>query len=416
MSAVRTITESLPLPSNGVPLITLFSTPTECSTRWFGGIISGAPGVFNYYPLEDKVDTSYFGSYFAKCRPYSTMTAPLSPGVCPSGSEAGNLEFHSVEQVFYAQCCSRYVRGRPDDLSKGQTTHHRFFSSVSCQRSPTSHIQILILFYSGWSWPSSSGGTICSTNFTMPWTAITGYTQSGETYWDSVEQVVETQQSIVEGDSGPTTIILNETTSYVTRKSTTVLSSGLAKSEAIGVWWKTADLRVFPAEYASSLASRIDIPFTMSTTASSGAGASSGTPPPTASPVPELSTSAKIGIAVGAALGGAIAVGAIIITLLWRRRKQRSKDALLTEGEVADPTAKPKLPGYDAVVEADSNAGILRELPGSPNAVNEADGAATVVPEVSGNALNEADAGAGIISEIDSRNSRVIPGSPTELS
>jgi hypothetical protein len=177
-------------------------------------------------------------------------------------------------------------------------------------------------------------------------------------------------------------------------KNTTVVSSGVARAQAFRIFWQSKDLNQFPLEYASSLASRINIPFATSTPPAPGAGPGTGIPPPTSSPTPELSTAAKTGIGVGAALGCAFAIGTIFITLLWRRQRHRISS---TEEEKIDLAAKPELPGDDAVKEADSSAGTHPELPTNTTSVNEAD------------------ADAGVIPEIDSRSVNIVPGSSAEL-
>ncbi|CAI6339935.1 unnamed protein product [Periconia digitata] len=343
VTAVRTIASAGTdvLPSGGVPLLTQFSTPAECSTRWFHSSSSGENYLFNFSRFKIASDTEYFDYYFSACLPYSTLAAVISPGVCPSGREAGNIVYYSAEQLYVGECCP-----------------------------------------SGW-WVTEPGRTGCSTIFTTPWTAITGYTESGTTYWDSPMVITTTGINTVRDGDGSIVMRLPYTTSSVTKKSTTVVSSGIASAEPFQIFWKAEDLRLFPTEYASSLASRIDVPFATSTPASPGARLGSGTPQ-TSTPVPGLSTAAKAGIGVGSVLGSAVAIGALVITLLWRRRSQRRRDELVAEGD-GDHIMRLELPGEDAIKKPE---------------------VAYIIPEVHGKALNEVDATPRAIAEIDSRNIR----------
>jgi len=98
-------------PTNLRRLLTVFTPPAECSTRWIydgtstSEIYSGR-AVFSYY--EDEVDSAYYYD----CNPYrATATTPLySPGVCGDGQKPAEIDEVRLDYVYWlAYCCPRYA-------------------------------------------------------------------------------------------------------------------------------------------------------------------------------------------------------------------------------------------------------------------------------------------------------------------
>ncbi|KAF2027723.1 hypothetical protein EK21DRAFT_91236 [Setomelanomma holmii] len=105
--------------------------------------------------------------------------------------------------------------------------------------------------------------------------------------------------------------------------SITVVPSGSAIADPIVVAWQLDDLKSFPADYATSLARRVNITL-LAASASSSASAGPG---PTSAPGPDgLSTGAKAGIGVGVALGAVIGGIAVVLLCMRRRRKAGTTD------------------------------------------------------------------------------------------
>jgi hypothetical protein len=121
----------------------------------------------------------------------------------------------------------------------------------------------------------------------------------------------------------------------VTISNTTTITAGLAVADPIIVAWQIADLKLFPSEYASSLANKIGIALPSSTP-------TAPSPPLTNAPADPsnpniLSTGATAGIAVGAMLGAVIIgviIGVIIVALCLRRR--RKAVPITRDSEIAD--------------------------------------------------------------------------------
>lgn len=226
-------------------------------------------------------------------------------------------------------------------------------------------------------------GDYCRTTFSTPSTGIVGYTESGSTYWD---------YTYVTSSSGS-----RETTS---RKNTTVITSGTASAARVVVFWQSADLANFPSEYAASLATRIGVSLSATTTPSPGA--TENNPAPTSAGLignePEedspggssssLGTGAIAGIAVGSILGVIALIGAVFFILRRRRRTHRSEGA------------------GNGMAEVDNNAHI-QEMPGDSSGPNahlmgkwraEAQGDQPQAPV-----------------EIDSRGVKVVTRAPVEM-
>lgn len=125
----------------------------------------------------------------------------------------------------------------------------------------------------------------------------------------------------------PSTVYEFESSTYVaslstystyTNSSTTTVATGLAIADPIVVAWQTEDYRFFPSEYAASLAERFDIALPTNATSQT--------------PVPGLSTGAKGGIGVGAAIGAcAVLVGVALLFLRRRRKPKPSGEPTLPE-------------------------------------------------------------------------------------
>ena len=115
MATVSTIPKSdwryQTAPTNLPPLLTVFTPPGECSTRWIyddtssSAIYSGR-AVFQYY--TDAVADSYY----YECNPYrQEQTTPLySPGVCGDSQQPAEIDEIRLDYVYWlAYCCPRYA-------------------------------------------------------------------------------------------------------------------------------------------------------------------------------------------------------------------------------------------------------------------------------------------------------------------
>jgi hypothetical protein len=186
--------------------------------------------------------------------------------------------------------------------------------------------------------------------------------------------------------------------SLVTLSNTTTVREGTAFAEVITVAWQYSDLAKFPGAYAESLAKRIGVDFTATVasstpTASRGAAASPATSSslprdtnvPASPPSKGLSTGAKAGIGVGAALAFFILTLVFAILYIRKKRQQRA----VTTTEPAAPAETPEMADQDADL-------------------------ATRKWYLGGRWRNEAEA-KNDPGELDSRAVRVVPGPPVEL-
>lgn len=119
-----------------------------------------------------------------------------------------------------------------------------------------------------------------------------------------------------------------------TVSSITTLTAGLAIADPVVVAWQIDDLRLFPGEYATSLARRINVTLPASTSTLNFLQPTSQTPPS------GLSTGAKAGISVGSVVAAAI-VGMALTTMYLRHRR---KAAVLS---VSHGNALPEMEDQD---------------------------------------------------------------------
>lgn len=128
--------------------------------------------------------------------------------------------------------------------------------------------------------------------------------------------------------SGATPTPVYEYTPYATQLAATssivTISSGLAVADPVIVGWQVDDLRLFPSDYATSVARKIGITLPSTTTTSSSSLPSKSTNSRT------LSTAAKAGVGVGVALG--LAIIAIVIAILVIHKRQKRKIAIQDPG------------------------------------------------------------------------------------
>jgi hypothetical protein len=121
MATVSTISTSdwrfQTAPTNWPPLLTVFTPPAGCTTRWIyedstpSQIYSGRP-VFRFY--SNAVDSSYY----YECNPYrQAQTTPLySPGVCGDGQTPAEIDEIRLDYVYWlAYCCPRYATNTSKD-------------------------------------------------------------------------------------------------------------------------------------------------------------------------------------------------------------------------------------------------------------------------------------------------------------
>lgn len=199
---------------------------------------------------------------------------------------------------------------------------------------------------------------------------------------------------------------------FDTRTSTsfTTLSQGDVVMTPGEVYWGSQDLSLFPREYASSLAQKIGIPFG-STTAipATSSTLARETNPPTSNPTPTnppspprpgaLNTGQKAGITIGTILFATLIV--TIIYILLRSRKKQSTSPY-TNNQISELE--------------DQESQKLRTWFLGGRWRNEV---ATVEPEheldVKGEDQELDSRPLGTRHELDSRDVRVLPGSPREL-
>ncbi|CAI6291003.1 unnamed protein product [Periconia digitata] len=383
----------------GAPALTTVFTPKpECSTRWL--YYTGASMV--YSNVNDNLGLpSIRNEFFRICNPFGTQATTYSPGLCPSGMEFNvmTVNTQTLSQIWEGHCCPR-----------------------------------------GWNAYSSG---VCSTIFTTPWTAIFGYQISG--YIKSNDTSFNSSRSVNSSFVVSSTMISDAKT--VTRE--TVLPRGTAFAAKLTVMWQSKDLSLFPTEYASVLGKRMGVPFSNSIPPLPNATASSiqstptvttaGPPSPLPSasgsslqptvtetmtstrppkpqpssiksPQPPMSVAAKTGIGVATTLT-VIFLCAIIVVALRRRRNKRVKPRESNN----DQRIVLSVEDFGFKAEADSAAEI-----------NEADGDAAVIAEVSGcaagfrrfwkgNWRTETPKDQLRIHEIDSQTVIIVPESPVEL-
>jgi hypothetical protein len=137
-------------------------------------------------------------------------------------------------------------------------------------------------------------GAQCVATFTTPVQAFCPYTITRS----SKTTLTLFYESTIRASSGGETI--DRTTIYI---NITTLTFASAVAQPLWVLWQSAYLFSFPPAYTSSLAKRINVPFTATATASSGS--SSSLPAqisPPLSPPQAFSTVAKVSIGVGVSL------------------------------------------------------------------------------------------------------------------
>jgi len=212
----------------------------------------------------------------------------------------------------------------------------------------------------------------CKSEFRTPFTAIVGYTVSNTVFWDDVIPVPTTLTYSL-GSTIASPFFFSTSMTY---KNTTILSSGTAFADPLYVYWQLKDLSVFPPDYASSLATQISVPFSL--TPAPSPSLSSTIPPPTSSAVkevsaPDLSPAIKAGIGVGSVIGG-LALGAIFVTILWWRRRKRVAKIHPSEPELSGHSRglmifskgkwRAEADGSSQPVEAGGRSVVV--VPGSP--------------------------------------------------
>lgn len=225
----------------------------------------------------------------------------------------------------------------------------------------------------------------CSSLFTTPFTAIVGFTLSNTVYfdftwWDHGSSTFAPAPGVI--------VSLSSSWRMSVYKNTTVLSSDNAWARPFEVFWQARDLRDFPEDYASSLATKIGVPFALTTPPSPGStitvAQSTSTSAPAApglsTAAPQLNTAAKAGIGAGAAMGALLLIS--VVVLIWRRRWKRRKQASIS------------IPGVPEM--SGNSSGLKSFMEGKWRA--EVDGDESQIPV-----------------EVDSKSVKIIPGPPVEL-
>ncbi|KAF2829619.1 hypothetical protein CC86DRAFT_435446 [Ophiobolus disseminans] len=167
---------------------------------------------------------------------------------------------------------------------------------------------------------------------------------------------------------------------------TTKLTNGVAIADAISIGWQPSDLSKFPPAYATDIARKIGVPLITATPATSSSLPRETSTLPVLPPPQNLSTAAKAGIGIGAALGFTVIISIIVAILLLRKRRQ--KRAAATPSTDARPDT-PEMEDQDVTL-------------------------ATRKWYLGGRWRNEAEA-RNDPEELDSRAVHVVPGPPAEL-
>lgn len=250
-------------PPTAVPVTTVFTPPTMCSSFWM---------------LQHE--TEIFSPSSKDCLPYG-IAFTYSPAICTSGqtlayvveSKAPTDATKGYSRLWEGFCCNRYVRSLS---AESWFDILNFASGMFYVVSKSSCIEV---FTSGF-----SAGTTFNNYPTTPFTMGTGPEPDFKT----------------------------------------IVTSGTALADPFIVWWIEDDLSLFPSTYATSLASALGLQLSTSSSTPS-LSLSSPTPPvPTVIQKPQsLSRGAKIGIGISAAVFF-IAVVVIILALYYRRKPKSS--------------------------------------------------------------------------------------------
>ncbi|KAF2107092.1 hypothetical protein BDV96DRAFT_637838 [Lophiotrema nucula] len=279
--------------SNVPPLTTQFLAPTSCD-RWLmardsslGGIAESLhsplwiPVIWSTQPAKGA---SEFDASYTSCQPYDAAPT-YSPGVCPQGQTVAEITEHQISASgststwWQASCCR-------SGMTFGTEWNNACISHVSTKMSAFAPV------------------TTDSTDFS-------------------------TYELTTTDSNGESTTITNMQT----------ITTGVAIAHPVIVAWESHDLSVFPVDYASSLARRIDV--TLSLTSMSlppTTDMASTSQFPTQTRVPDsdghLTTGAKVGIGIGVILGAALFGVGIV---LWYMRKMHKTQVVV---EAADGTAE----------------------------------------------------------------------------
>jgi len=170
---------------------------------------------------------------------------------------------------------------------------------------------------------------VCLSSFSTPFRAYAAIITAPAFDGEEVTPVYEfTTTYEPSGDVRPTSVISDITT----------LATGLAVADPVIVNWQIDDVDTFPREYVKSLVARYSVPAPAGTsTPTVNALEPTTVPAPSSSP-DGLSTGAKIGIGLGAAVAAALVGGLLIFWCLRRRREVRANDVVIPEMEDQDFT------------------------------------------------------------------------------
>lgn len=363
-------------PTSLPPLITIFTPPPECATRWLPDDDLAPSDIYSGVNVTQSYSGAVDSSYYSDCNPYGAVPE-YSPGVCGNGQTLAVISKLIIgdETFWRGTCCNRYLLHKAPCC----TYAYMFGSDMTY-----------------WSYQ-----IYCRKTFSTPTTVQAWF---NTTLIDSVGQSstlsMLDKRTVWCSGTGFTGCDITQL------KNETVLTSGTAWAAPTIVYWQPDGLSLFPSNYASSLAAVIDIPFgssttssslpstTLSSTASSASSASSSVPPVT-------SQSSNSGLSPGVQAGIAVGVGVFVISgvvcllyLLQRRKRQQQQDRRQRE---QPPLAQTEIPEIEG-----TSRGLKRFIGGQWRAETHG----TSVP---------VEAGSSVLVEAGRTSVRIVPGPPVEL-
>jgi hypothetical protein len=92
------------------PLITVFTPPPECATRWLLDDDLAPSDIYSGVDVEKKYSDAVDSSYYSDCNPYGQIPQ-YSPGVCGHAQTLAEINkfIAGNETQWLGVCCNRYL-------------------------------------------------------------------------------------------------------------------------------------------------------------------------------------------------------------------------------------------------------------------------------------------------------------------